>query len=145
VRWQLEVFASSPHVPKNFQQIGDYKTYQLGTALSEQIKMSSPGYDDYAIESYAESCKLREQGIIEKGVRFQVSLPTPVNIIGLCLLPEYQAEAEGMYEKALLAALGRIQDVIPAGDLAVQWDLAYEVGMLEFSTAFSSWFDGDIT
>jgi len=86
---------------------------------------------------------LREQGIIEKGVRFQVSLPTPVNVIGLCLLQEYQADAEPIYEKALLAALRRIQDAIPAEDLAIQWDMAYEIGMLELPAAFPSWFEGE--
>ena len=87
---------------------------------------------------------MREKGVIPLGVRFQVSLPTPVNVIGLCLLPEYQAESEPMYEKALMAALRRIQDEIPKEDLAIQWDMAYEIGMLEFPAAFNCWFHGDI-
>lgn len=36
-----------------------------------------------------------------------------------------------MYEESLLAAPGRIQDHIPAGDLAVQWDVAQELAYLE--------------
>ncbi|TVY46485.1 hypothetical protein LOCC1_G003467 [Lachnellula occidentalis] len=129
VRWQTEVFDSSPHILKSFEQIGDYKSYQPDTALSSQIKLGPIGYDDHAIESYAEFCKLKDQGAVPPGVRFQVSLPTPVNVIGLCLLPEYQAAAEPMYEEALMAALRRIQDVIPKADLAIQWDMSYEIGM----------------
>ncbi|TVY15320.1 hypothetical protein LARI1_G006625 [Lachnellula arida] len=143
VRWQTEVFDASPHILKGFEQIGDYKAYQAGSALSSQIKLGPIGYDDHAIESYAEFCKLRDQGVVPPGVRFQVSLPTPLNVIGLCLLPEYQAEAEPLYEEALMAALRRIQDVIPKENLAIQWDMAYEIGMLEFPAAFTSWFDGD--
>ncbi|TVY82114.1 hypothetical protein LSUE1_G003061 [Lachnellula suecica] len=144
VRWQLEVFAESPHILKGFQQIGDYTQHEADPNASKEIKMKATGYDDFAIESYKEFCKLRREGVIEQGVRFQVSLPTPVNVIGLCLLPEFYAEAEPMYEKGLLSALRRIQDEIPADDLAIQWDMAYEIGMLELPVGFTSWFDGPI-
>lgn len=138
----MEVFDASPHILKGYEQIGDYKAYQSDAVLSSQIKLGPLGYDDHAIASYAEFLKLRNQGTIPQGVRFQVSLPTPLNVIGICLLPEYQAEAEPMYEKALMAALRRIQDAIPKEDLSIQWDMAYEIGMLEFPEAFTSWFDG---
>jgi len=49
-----------------------------------------------------------------------------------------------MYEKALLAGLRRIQDSIPAEDLAIQWDMVYEIGMLELPAAFTSWFNEPI-
>ncbi|TVY35410.1 hypothetical protein LSUB1_G005310 [Lachnellula subtilissima] len=142
VRWQMDVFASSPHILKGFEHIGDYKAYAPRVALSSQITLGAIGYDTHALESYAEFCALRDKGVVPHGVRFQVCLPTPLNVVGLCLLPEYQAEAEPLYEAALMAALRRIQDVIPKEDLAVQWDMAYEIGMLELPSAFNSWFDG---
>ncbi|KAF6236099.1 hypothetical protein HO173_005727 [Letharia columbiana] len=45
-----------------------------------------------------------------------------------------------MYEESLLAALGRIQDHIPAGDLAVQWDVAQELAYLEDVASRPAWF-----
>jgi len=83
VRWQFDIFAESPYVLKNFQEVRDYKVCKTDTALTHGIKMSAPGYNDFAIDSYAEFCRLREEGVIQQGVRFQVSLPTPVNVVGL--------------------------------------------------------------
>ena len=48
----------------------------------QPIKLSSLKYDDYAIARYLESRKLRDEGIISKGVRFQVLLSSPVNVVG---------------------------------------------------------------
>lgn len=39
-----------------------------------------------------------------------------------------------------LAALRRIQDHIPAGDLAIQWDLPQEIAFLEGAASTPAWF-----
>lgn len=54
--------------------------------------------------------------------------------------PAWRATVEPMYEESLLAALGRIQDHIPAGDLAVQWDVAQELAYLEDVASRPAWF-----
>lgn len=54
--------------------------------------------------------------------------------------PAWRATVELMYEESLLAALGRIQDHIPAGDLAVQWDVAQELAYLEDVASRPAWF-----
>ncbi|KAL1864716.1 hypothetical protein Daus18300_007518 [Diaporthe australafricana] len=88
------------------------------------------GYDDHAIASYGIFTRLRAEGVISPGVRFQVSLPTPVNVITTVAGP-YQAALEPAYETALLRDLGRIEAAVPPEDLAVQWDCAVEFGILE--------------
>src|ERR1700733_8988724 len=108
-------------------------------------KLSLPirtGYDDVALASYATFCAMRDEGVIPKGVKFQVSLPTPVNVLTV-LEPPYSARVEPMYEEALLSSLKRIQAEIPAHDLAVQIDCAVEFGMLE-GVFFQSWWEGDV-
>ena len=52
---------------------------------------------------------------------------------------------EPLYVRAWLAAVRRIQDGVPKGDLAIQWDLAAEFSMLEgVRTAPRRWwFDDD--
>lgn len=44
----------------------------------EQLKKANieTGYDTAAVESYAVFTKLREEGVIPQGVKFQVGLPT---------------------------------------------------------------------
>lgn len=106
--------------------------------LSEHLHT---GYDTYAMESYALFARLRDEGVIPPGVRFQVSLPTPVNVMTM-IAPPYQAALEPVYEAALLRDLHRIQTTVPPGDLAVQWDCAIEFAMLEGVgyPAFRPWF-----
>lgn len=129
VGWQHETFAANPQV---IRQLGLGSVIPDGTEKpDDKILVAPVGYDDMALESYAEFCKLRSAGVIEKGVKFQVSLPSPLNTIAICTQAPFQAEAEKVYEPKLLDALRRIQDNIPAGDLAIQWDLAIEVLMLE--------------
>lgn len=99
------------------------------------------GYDTHAIESYGLFTRLRDEGVIPQGVRFQVSLPTPVNVMTL-VAPAYQAAVEPAYEAALLRDLRRIEAAVPASDLAVQWDCAIEFAILEGVEypAFRAWF-----
>lgn len=104
---------------------------ELKGPIEGPIKPNPLEYDDFAMASYNDFCKLREQGIIPPGVRFQVCLPTPFNVIMLFIDPKYQVEVEALYEKALLAALRRIQDNIPKEDLAIQWDAAIEFAAIE--------------
>ena len=92
----------------------------------------APAYDDFALESYKTFCRLRDEGVIPRGIRFQVSLPTPANVICCVVHPEDQVRAEPLYETAFLSCLRRIQDSIPAEDLAIQWDMAVEFALLEF-------------
>jgi hypothetical protein len=99
-------------------------------------------YDVYAIESYGLFTRLRDEGVIPPGVRFQVSLPTPVNVMTM-VSPPYQAALEPVYEAALLRDLRRIEAVVPSGDLAVQWDCAIEFAILEeieYPPGFQPWF-----
>lgn len=112
---------------------------------STMAELSSPlltGYDDAALDSYATFCAMRAEGTIPKGVKFQVSLPTPTNVL-VQLEGPYAEPVEPIYAKALLSSLKRIQAEIPAHDLAVQWDVAVEFGMLE-GVFFQPWWKGDV-
>ena len=126
VLWQLEL-------------LKDYQIQQGEGEATHETPSPGPledlrtGYEDHAISSYQEFCRLREDGIIPKGVRFQVSLPTPLNVVACGVHSKYQVEVEPKYEAALLRALGRIQDAIPPEDLAIQWDVALEFAFLEMS------------
>jgi hypothetical protein len=94
------------------------------------------GYADAYLASYRTFVALREQGVIPPGIRFQVEYPTPLASIGFYIVPEQQQALLGSYERALFADLGRLVSEIPHGEVAVQWDVAVEFGILE--EAFAS-------
>lgn len=138
--FQTDVFAKCPSVLRALDgQNRSTEGVQSGTG---DIQLLPTGYDDCALASYATFCQLRKEGVIPPGTRFQVSLPTPINVIGPFVDPSHQAAVEPVYEKALLSALRRIQDEIPAKDLSIQWDVAVEFAMLENVQffLFTPWF-----
>jgi methionine synthase II (cobalamin-independent) len=120
----------------------DIPDSEVQSTMSQLLLPIRTGYDDAALASYATFCTMRDEGVIPKGVRFQVSLPTPLNVMVL-IDGQYSTRVEAMYEEALLSALRRIQAEIPAHDLAVQWDCAAEFGMLE-GVFFQPWWEGDV-
>ena len=93
------------------------------------------GYADAYLASYRTFTGLREQGVIAPGVRFQVQYPTPLASIGGYIVPEQQPELLGSYERAMFADMDRLLSEIPHGDVAVQWDVAVEFGVLESAFA----------
>lgn len=140
--FQLGVFSKIPHVI----QISDAPPqvdYEVPPGPdAPPIHLQPLGYDDFALESYATFCRLRDEGTVSPGTRFQVSLPTPVNVLGNLIRPAWRAALEPVYTAALLRALRRIQDSIPHEDLAIQWDMAGEIAFLEGAALDPPWFQG---
>lgn len=136
--FQRDVFKAAPQVLKAYD--ATYNVIPVDPVPSEeeieQTVKSLPklhtGYDQYAIESYQLFTKLRKEGVIPQGIKFQVSLPTTFNVVCLVADP-YQAAIEPFYEAALLEDLRKIEQAIPAEDLSIQWDAAVEFAGLEGS------------
>ncbi|WP_223690311.1 hypothetical protein [Leifsonia poae] len=113
---------------------------------ADDLVFPNLGYADAALASYATFEKLRREGVIAHGTRFQVSLPTPAAITGAFVVADDRAAFEPAYERALFGELQRILDGIPHSDLAVQWDTAVEFALLESANIRSThaivpWFD----
>jgi hypothetical protein len=129
----------SPAVISNEEKpVGDKKVrpgaaeqYHWTFRLKEGVKhldFGELGYAAAARDSYAAFCRLRNEGVIAKGVRFQVSLVatdsgTNVYFDDVRTWPMIH-EA---YARAMKAEISRMLEVIPADDLAIQLDLAWEV------------------
>src|SRR4051794_8141123 len=91
-----------------------------------------PRIDD-AIESYATFTRLREAGVIAPGLRFQIGLPFPasaLNAFKADYARDYPIAARG-FEDLVERELQRLLAAIPASDLAIQWDNAYETQDIE--------------
>jgi hypothetical protein len=90
------------------------------------------GYARDAINSYFVFRTLREKGLLPKDIRFQVSLPLTFSGMGAMFHdPGDWAVMAPAYEEAMRSEIATIVEKIPPGDLAIQWDMAVELGMLE--------------
>jgi hypothetical protein len=96
-----------------------------------QVSWPDLGYADAYLRSYQTFAALRQHRVIPGGVRFQVQYPTPLASIGVYIVPEQQQALLGSYERAMFADLNRLLAAIPSEDVAVQWDVAVEFGVLE--------------
>jgi hypothetical protein len=113
---------------------------------AEALRFGELGYARSAIASYATFARLKDAGGIGPDTRFQVSLPTPLALLLLFVSSRDQLRVEPAYKAALLRELDQIAAVIPGGELAVQWDIAPELALLE--GAWESVFDdveGELT
>ena len=112
------------------------------------VELPPLGYADAARESYALFTRLREEGAIPAGIRFQVSLPTPVAVISSFFSGEDRIAIEPVYADALLGELEQILEEIPHEDLAIQWDVASEMGILEGASGYGAvmqgWWTGGV-
>ena len=135
--FQMQKFLQSPSlVPaRPLGAEGDYEQVpQLRLADGvDPAQMTWPdlGYADAYLGSYATFAALRRDGVIPAGVRFQVEYPTPLASIGAYIVPEQQQALLGSYEQAMFADLARLLASVPHEQVAVQWDVAVEFGVLE--------------
>jgi hypothetical protein len=142
--FQLAVFSQCPWVLTPFELYEEQgvhereeKTIDVEAsvdstqAAKKEINLNDTGYATAALASYEEFKKARDEGIIGKGVRFQVSMPMPFEVPAFCILPEFQGEVEKLYTEKLVEDLKAIQNAIPAEDLAIQFDVPFAIAMLE--------------
>jgi hypothetical protein len=94
----------------------------------EALRFEDLGYADIAQASYAEFTRLRAAGAIPEGVRFQVSLPaTSSGVDQFFDDPEQWPMVHAAYADAMKREIARMLETIPADDLVIQFDLAWEV------------------
>lgn len=146
IGFQAEVFERHPDVERVPRTAGGYgedlPLYRLRRGTDpDAVRLGPLGYADAAASSYAVFRRLRDEGALPPGMRFQVCLPTPVATVAVFVAPESQPALEVAYEAALLDELCRIREAVPTTELAVQWDLSVETGMWErVGGLFTPWF-----
>lgn len=102
-------------------------TFKLRRGVTA-LTFPSLHYADAARRSYEIFRKLRADGQIASGARFQVSLPTTGSaVMGFFAEPEDWPVVYEAYRDAMRREVAEITDSIPHGDLVIQWDIASEV------------------
>jgi hypothetical protein len=99
-------------------------------------------YGDFAIDSYATFTRLRGEGVLEPGTRFQVCLPSPNSSIDAFFSDTNEwPTVHAAYQKGLDHEISRILEVVPADDLVIQFDMAWEVVDIAMKEAnyFAHW------
>jgi hypothetical protein len=149
VAWQVETMAQNPflqQVERPTSEVAEYRQqtrYVIKPGVSaSDIRFDKLGYAEVALESYAKFAQLKREGRIAKGVRFQVSLPTPLPLLTGFIDLRDQAAVEGPLQTALLREMNEIAQLVPHDELAVQWDVAAEIAVLE-TDFFPSFLKGD--
>jgi len=89
------------------------------------------GYADAARESWTLFDRLRREGALPAGLRFQVCLPTPMSSAFMYVSPRVHDDYQRAYERSLRRDLDRIVASIPPADLSIQWDICQEVLVFE--------------
>ncbi|WP_223585881.1 hypothetical protein [Microbacterium sp. OVT16B] len=111
------------------------------------IRLPALGYASAAIDSYVVFSRLRAAGELAEGTRFQVSLPTPLAVISSFFSGDDRAAIEPVYTAAILGEVDEILAAIPHDDLAIQWDVASEMGIIEraagYGKVMEAWWPGD--
>jgi hypothetical protein len=116
----------------NPRNAGDSWLFKVKDGV-ERVRFGDPGwrlgYARDAVNSYFVFKTLREQGVLAKHLRFQVSLPSVNSALPPRIFPNSAdvAKIRPGYTDALAAEIGTIVDKIPNADLAIQWDCSTEV------------------
>jgi hypothetical protein len=136
IRWQRHVFdnAKAMELIDPHRQLSGYTDgltrpfYRLREGISaDKIDFERLGFADVAIESYGVFRRLRTDGVIPAGTRFQVSIPTILALLTGFIVKEDRATVEPVLEEAMRREIETMVANIPPVELAVQWDVVMEI------------------
>ena len=130
----MEIDPTEPPLPVKQSDgtvLREIRRLRLKPGVDPQHVIFDTGYDRAALSSYAVFRRLRKDGTIPRGVRFQFALPTPMATGLMYVSPNGRERYLSCYERSLLAALGSIVSGIPHADLSIQFDVCQEVLMFE--------------
>jgi hypothetical protein len=128
----------APHHPV-FADMTVYTPRDGVDASTLRFDHGALGYARDARDSYDIFRRLKAEQVIPERVRFQVSLPTPGTVLSIVLAPSAVPLVEPAYEAALLAEVDEIIEMVPADELAIQWDAPTEVHILSGVTSMEPW------
>lgn len=102
-------------------------TFRLRDGV-ERLTFGPLHYAPAAVESYGIFTRLRDEGVLPRGARFQISLPaTGSAVMGFFAHSNEWPAIYDAYRRAIRSEVKRIVEQLPPDDLVIQWDIASEV------------------
>jgi hypothetical protein len=142
IEFQVRKFMAMPEFETVGAAVEAYDTGEADAPAMPQLRLAdgvSPqavrwpelGYADAYGGSYEMFRALQEDGTISDEVRLQMQYPTPLAPMAGTFVPQDLPRVAPSYETALLADLDKALATLPHERIAVQWDVAVEIGLLE--------------
>ncbi|MDT8399018.1 MAG: hypothetical protein RQ899_10430 [Pseudomonadales bacterium] len=111
----------------------DFPWCGVKAGVTKPSPVATLGYPAEAKASYETFCRLRREGVIPPGVRFQQSLPFPDDAIRLFTgTARDMAALTEVYLDVMRRDVAELCRSIPHEDLALQWDVNWETIALEY-------------
>jgi hypothetical protein len=134
ITWLEPVFADNSALEKSDELFRVHATgtarfrYKLRSGKSvRDVRFDSLFYAEIAQASYDEFAALKRQGIIPKGIRFQIDLVPAHSVIWLFLQDDLHQPLDPIYNEALKREIDKIAAVLPHEQIAIQFDVASAV------------------
>src|SRR5215472_2420527 len=129
--WQYWMFVSHPALQAN-GNITDapfaWRIYRLAEGANPaDLHFGALGYAHEARASYLDFLAARQAGELAQNIKFQVCLPTPYAVSATFCPGRDRIHIEVAYTQAMLRELATICTTIPHADLAIQWDICFEM------------------
>jgi hypothetical protein len=134
----FEVDPDAAPIPLSTQKgglVGEIAPLRFRANVDPDAATLDLGYAE-AAKSYVHLAGLKRTGRVRPDVRFMVALPTPTAVTAHFISPAHRPRFAAWYERVLLAELDAIAHAIPHPDLAIQWDVAFEVFIWEGRVAY---------
>ena len=134
ITWLEPIFAQTPALELSDEVFKLHATaparrrYRLKPGhTAADLRFDDLFYAGFARESYAVFKRMRDEGKIPPGTRFQVDLVPAHSVLWLFLAESLQDAADPLYNEAVGREIDKLAAAIPAGDLAIQFDVASAV------------------
>jgi hypothetical protein len=114
-------------------QVGKRFRPRDGVDLST-LTLDLPYVED-ALESFAVFAALQDEGVLDAGVRMQISIPTAMATCLALIAPEAQRAMLRVMERTVGDQVRRIAAALPHERIAIQWDVASEFMHMELAGA----------
>lgn len=132
VAWQAAAFAHIPFIEPTEGAIRGRPQFRVRPGFpTAAVRFGPLGYATASAESYEIFKAMKAAGTIPAGCRFQVGLATALSVVGQYVDAGFQAAIEPAYERRLLDEVDEIVAAVPGDELAIQWNLATELSIME--------------
>jgi hypothetical protein len=95
------------------------------------VRFGPLGYAEAAAGSYHDFARAKAAGTIPADARLQVGIATALSVVAQYIDDAFQAAIEPAYERRLLEEIDEIAALVPPGELAIQWNLATELSIID--------------